>query len=162
MALCKYKNMKAKYNLSKKSRTKKDIKYIVVHYTGTDASAMNNIKYFKSGDRGASADFFIDDKGIYKFNPNIKRYYSWHCGDGHGEYEITNANSIGVEVVSSGKAYTEKEIIHLRKLITWLQKKYGEFKIVRHWDASRKRCPYYYCGSTAADNRWKKLLTKIS
>lgn len=163
MALCKYKNHSAKYNLTKKSRTKKDIKYIVVHYTGTSASAMNNIKYFKGGNRNASADFFIDDTGIYKYNPNIKKYYTWHCGDGHGKYGIANSNSIGIEVVSNGKqAYSEREIIYLRKLIAWIHKKFGNYKIVRHYDASRKRCPYYYCGSTTADKRWKKLLNKIS
>ena len=161
MALCKYKNRSAKYNLTRKNRKAKDIKYIVVHYTGTNAPAKNNITYFKTGNRSASADFFIDDTGIYKFNPNIKKYYTWHCGDGHGKYGIANSNSIGIEVVSSGKAYTDKEIIYLRKLIAWIHKKFGDCKVVRHYDASRKRCPYYYCGSTAADNRWKKLKKKI-
>ena len=44
------------------------IKYIVVHYTGTQASAKNNCAYFAGGDRQASADYFIDDNGIYEYN----------------------------------------------------------------------------------------------
>lgn len=136
------------------------IKYIVVHYTGTDASALNNVKYFSGGNRNASADFFIDKDGsTYQFNAEIKNYYSWHCGDGKGKYGITNANSIGIEVVSSGAEFTDAQKKALRELVTWLMGKYGiaASNVVRHYDASRKTCPAPYAGSSAKDAKWREL-----
>lgn len=143
------------------------IKYIVVHYTGTEAAARNNCIYFAS--RGASAyasaDFFIAKDGtIFQYNPNLKNYYSWHCGDGDGAYGITNYNSIGIEVVSGGKEYTtfQKEALH--QLIEELQDKYKvpSARVVRHYDASRKWCPAPYCGTSSKDKRWKQLHTMLT
>ena len=163
MGLFKYKNKSAKYNLSRRTAGKKGIKYICVHYTGGTGSAINNVKYFKSGNRNASADFFIDEKGIYKFNPNVYRYYSWAVGDGHGKYGITNSNSISIEVVNNGGKFSDKEIIYLRKLVNWAMKKYNvkAKNVVRHYDASRKQCPKYYSGSDTANKRWVNLRKKI-
>lgn len=151
-----------KYNLTKcvNRRTNKTLKYIVIHYTATDASAKNNCKYFSGGNRNASADFFIDKDGsIYKFNKNIDLYYSWHCGDGKGKYGITNANSIGIELVSSGAEYTQAQKNSLRSLVRVLMADYGisASRVVRHYDASRKLCPAPYCGTTTKNARWKAL-----
>lgn len=136
------------------------VKYIVVHYTGTDASALNNVKYFSGGNRNASADFFIDKDGsTYQFNAEIGSYYSWHCGDGRGKYGISNANSIGIEVVSSGAEFTDAQKKALRELVTWLMGKYGikAENVVRHYDASRKTCPAPYAGNAAKDAKWREL-----
>ena len=160
----KYKNKKAKYNLTKTSRGKKGIKYICVHYTGGKGSAKNNIDYFTGGDRSASADFFVDDTGVYKFNPNCYKYYAWAVGDGHGKYGITNANSVSIEVVNNGGAFTDTEIVYLARLVKWCMKKYKikADHVVRHYDASRKQCPAYYSGSDTANKRWSKLHTRIT
>ena len=156
----------SKYNVSicANRKANKTMKYIVVHYTGTTASAKNNCKYFRSGNRNASADYFIDTNGkIYKFNDNCKKYYTWHCGDGYGRYGITNANSIGIEVVSAGKEYTAKQKYSLNKLVRAIMDEYGvpASRVVRHYDASRKLCPKPYCGSTAKNKKWKALHDKI-
>lgn len=143
----------------------RSIKYIVCHYTGTDASAFNNCKYFSGGDRNASADFFIDKDGsIYQFNGDIANYYAWHCGDGNGAYGISNANSIGIEVVSSGAEYTDAQKKALRDLVPWLMAKYGvsASNVVRHYDASRKICPAPYAGSAAKDAKWAELRAYIT
>lgn len=143
----------------------RSIKKAVVHYTGTDASAQNNCKYFGSGNRSASADFFIDKDGsIYQFNKDIANYYTWHCGDGKGKYGISNSNSIGIEVVSSGADFTEAQKKALRELVTWLMEKYGieAENVVRHYDASRKVCPAPYCGNVAKDTKWKLLHAYIT
>lgn len=143
----------------------RSIKYVVVHYTGTDASAQNNCKYFSGGNRSASADYFIDKDGsIYQFNKDIANYYTWHCGDGGGKYGISNSNSIGIEVVSSGKEYTEAQKKALRELTVWLMEKYGvkAENVVRHYDASRKSCPAPYCGTTAKNQKWKELHAYIT
>ena len=92
-----------RYNVTKcqNRRVAGSVKYIVIHYTGTDASAKNNCIYFSGGNRNASADYFIEKDGtIYKFNANCAKYYSWHCGDGKGKYGITNSNSISIEICS--------------------------------------------------------------
>lgn len=141
------------------------IKYIVTHYTGTGACAENNCKYFSSGNRNASADFFIDKDGtIWQFNADIANYYTWHCGDGKGKYGITNANSIGIEVVSSGEEYTQAQKDALRSLVAALMADYGveAANVVRHYDASRKICPAPYCGNTVKNMKWNELHAYIT
>lgn len=142
--------------------------YIVVHNTGSNASARNNCIYFNREGRKtqASADFFIDKDGtIYQYN-KIQYAYSWHCGDGHGKYGITNANSVGIEVVSADDVFTSSQIAALRKLV----KHYMEFfgipatHVVRHYDASRKACPGAYAGDarTNKGKAWVALHKKIT
>lgn len=146
-------------------RKNKSVKYIVIHNTGTNASAKNNCKYFSSGNRNASADFFIDKNGtIYKFNGSLAYRYSWHCGDGNGKHGITNYNSIGIEVVSAGAVFTDAQKKSLNKLVRAIMNDFGipASKVVRHYDASRKLCPKAYCGSTAKTKRWKTLRDYIT
>lgn len=142
------------------SARKGKIEYIVIHYTGGTGSAANNCKYFAGGDRGASADYFIDDKGIWQYNASPSKRYSWAVGDGHGRYGIANANSVSVEVVNDGGAFSEAEIGWLEKLVPYLMGAYGvpASKVVRHWDASRKQCPAHYVDS----KRWKSLHARIT
>lgn len=159
--------MQTRYNVSmcNDRRKNKTLKYIVIHYTGTDASAKNNCIYFGDANRNASADFFIDKDGaIYQFNGNLDLCYSWHCGDGHGKYGITNANSVGIEVVSSGAEYTAAQKNSLRALVKALMSDYSipSSRVVRHYDASRKICPKPYCGTTAKDKKWKELHSYIT
>lgn len=152
-------------NLTKTNRGTKGVRYIVMHYVGAGSSkkgnAAANCIFFNKAKRNASADFFIDDSGIYRYNPNCEKFYSWHCGDGHGKYGITNANSIGIEVCINGnKPYTHKEKRFARTLVRSLMKKYGinATHVVRHYDASRKLCPYYYTPKgKGGPKAWKKL-----
>lgn len=142
--------------------------YIVVHYTGAGSSspgnALANCKYFAACNRNASADFFIDDSGIWQYNPDISRYYTWAVGDGYGKYGITNANSIEIEVCQGAYAdypFTSNQISYLTQLVSHLMKQYGISKdhVVRHYDASRKLCPYYYAKNS---NAWLDLRRKIT
>lgn len=154
--------------LSRKRGTSTAPSYIVVHNTGSNASARNNCIYFnrEGASTNASADFFIDKDGtIYKYN-KFQKAYSWHCGDGHGAYGITNRNSIGIEVVSADDAFTSQQIAALRSLVTWLMAYMGipASHVVRHYDASRKSCPGYYAGAsgTTKGKRWAALKKKIT
>ena len=154
-----------KYNRTKcaNRKTNKSVDNLVIHYTGTQASARNNCLYFGSGNRSASADYFIDKDGAcYKFNKYVNTGYSWHCGDGGGKYGITNARSIGFEVVSAGEAFTVKQIKKLKAAVRYFRKYYKkDIPVVRHYDASRKVCPAPYAGSAAKDQKWKDLLKQI-
>lgn len=146
-----------KFNLSKRS---KKIKYLVIHNTGTNASAKNNCIYFSGGNRKASADFFIGKDGtIYQYNADILNLYSWHCGDGGGKYGIVNSNSISIECVGKSK-FTDAQIIALSELITSLKSTYGisASDIVRHYDASRKKCPAYY----VSFKNWNALINSLN
>lgn len=129
------------YNFSK--RTDK-IKYIVIHTTGNTskgAGVENHFKYFNGGNRGSSADYFVDDKTIGQFVNDYN--YSWHCGDGKGKYGITNNNSIGVEICVNSDGDYNKTINNTIDLVKYLMKKYSISisNVVRHYDASRKNCP---------------------
>ena len=146
------------YNLSR--RTGKP-KHIVIHYTGSMASALNNCIYFAGGDRQASADYFIDRDGtIYQYNPDLDSYYSWHCGDGRGRYGITNSQSIGIEHVSDGRDFSPEQIKASSELVQWLQSKYGvpDGNVVRHYDASRKQCPAPYINQA----KWNTLHNQLT
>lgn len=152
-----------KYNIEK--RDMQDIKYIVLHYVGNGTSAegnaLANCKFFAGGDRQASAHYFVDDGGIYEY-ADPASYATWHCGDGHGKYGITNHNSIGVEVCISGdKPYTDAEIKYLKQLIPYLMTRFNvkADHVVRHFDASRKQCPYYYA---RRPKEWEKLHAEIT
>ena len=86
----------------------KDLKpeWIVIHYTGnrTD-TAKANTDYFKSVNRGASANYFVGNDGVY-LCVNPSKGYAWHCGKdysgGKAKYHdiVTNRNSIGIEMCS--------------------------------------------------------------
>lgn len=155
----------SRYNLTPCADRKQNgaVKYVVVHYTGTSAGGKDNCRYFSGGNRNASADYFIDKDGTaWKFNKDHKKWYSWHCGDGGGRYGITNANSIGIEVVSAGDEFTPAQVKTLKELVRYLRNYYGrDLKVVRHYDASRKHCPAPYCGSTEKDVKWQRLKSKI-
>lgn len=155
-----------KYNIVRRSSKPT---YIVCHYTGSGTSkagsALANCKYFARANRNASAHYFIDDSGIWEY-ADPSTYTTWHCGDGHGKYGITNSNSIGIEVCMNGNnPYTQTEIDYLKQLVQHLMSQFGipADHVVRHYDASRKRCPYYYTpAGTGGNAAWSTLRAYIT
>lgn len=154
--------MPIKFNYSNSAN--RIIKYIVVHDTGnTDikANVDSHFAYFNGADRQSSADFFVDDSKIGQFNPDIKNCYTWHCGDGRGQYSITNANSIGVECCVNSDGNYEQALKNTIELVQYLMKTFNIDidHVVRHYDASRKNCP----SSMSANNwtRWTEFKNKL-
>lgn len=145
------------------------VRYIVVHYTGSGTSAPGsaaaNCKYFSGGNRNASAHYFIDDGTICEY-ADPAAYATWHCGDGKGRYGISNSNSIGIEVCQNGnQPYTEAEVERLAWLVRSLMDRFGVTadRVVRHYDASRKACPFYYTPSGSGGNSaWRALRVRIT
>lgn len=144
-------------HITKHSRT---IKYIVVHFTAGSSSvkgkAMATRNHFQTGNRGASADFCVDDEQIIQVNPSLTDYYCWSVGDGKGKYGVTNTNSVSIEMCStlkkgtsvsasnhSGWTISDKVLDNTVKLIKYLMAKYNipSDRVIRHYDASRKSCP---------------------
>jgi N-acetylmuramoyl-L-alanine amidase CwlA len=139
------------YNRSSRSQS---IKYIVIHSTGnTNDTAQNNHDYFAGGNRGASADFFVDDNNIIQIIDS-DNYYSWAVGDGHSKYGISNSNSISIEMCGTNNGnISDKTINNTVELTQYLMNRYNIDieHVVRHYDASRKSCPYQF-----QSNNWSR------
>ena len=143
------------------SRKGNSVKYIVLHYTGNKGdTAKNNVDYFYNGNRGASANYFVDDNSIWQL---VEEYNSaWSVGDGHGIYGITNRNSISIEMCcNSSGVITEKTEANALELVKYLMLKYNISisNIVRHYDASRKICPNWSANNWV---RWNNFKSKIN
>lgn len=127
--------------------------FIVVHDTGNTsvgANARNHYNYFNTGNRNASAHYFVDDKEIVE-TVEVS-LASWHCGDGRGRYGITNSNSIGIEMCVNSDSDFNKTMENTIRLIRFLMTVYNIPKknVARHFDASRKICP-----RSLSENNWK-------
>lgn len=126
--------------------------YIVIHDVGAKSTAINNVKYFAGGNRGASAHLFVDDTECWQsveFN-----HGAWHVGDGDGKYGIHNQNSIGIEMCLPSGTVTAKTETNTVELVKYLMKKYNVpiNRVVRHYDASRKNCPAQF----NLDGKWTR------
>ena len=140
------------YNVSKRTDP---IMYIVIHYVGAEGTALENMKYFSSANRSASADFFVGHGGeIYQYNPNIKAQYSWHCGGGRQSSrggslygKCKNANSIGIELcckkVGGNWTFSDATVKAAATLVKFLMEEYGvpASRVCRHFDVNGKYCP---------------------
>ena len=86
-------------------RSSRDIKYIVIHYTGNvKDTALANARYFANNSTSSSAHFFVDENNIYQ-SINLKDI-AWHCGCslGYKNTACRNSNSIGIEMCTSGSS----------------------------------------------------------
>jgi len=162
---------------SNRRRSIKNIKYIVLHYTGNDGdSGEANAKYYSGPDRGASAHYFVDDDSVTISVP--EDYTAWHCG-GYVYNDIaktggatlnkvcTNNNSIGIEMCDNkrdGKyALTDKTKANVIELVRQLMKKYdiGIDNVVRHFDVTGKYCPRYFCPPYGDNAEWIKFKQEL-
>lgn len=130
------------YNISKRNTA---IKYIVIHDTQNKkkgADAMAHFNYFNGGNRGSSADIFVDDKSVIQINDYTK-YYTWAVGDGKGKYGITNANSVSIEICLNEDGNYNTAFLKAVEVTKHLMAELNipADRVVRHYDASRKNCP---------------------
>ena len=126
---------------------------IVVHYTGTGASAHNNLLYFSRSSASASAHYFIDKGGSVR--QSVKEGdTAWHAG--HWQ---TNLHSVGIEVVSAGEDFTEAQVASLAALVADIRKRYGVAaqSVIRHFDVTGKYCPAPYVDAS----KWVALKARI-
>ena len=136
-------------NFSKKVRKNKDIKIIVVHYTGMQ-SKIESIKRLLNPKYKVSCHYLIDRKGqILKMVDDNK--VAWHAGKSKWKnYNNLNKYSIGIELVNKGhefvyEKFTISQVNNLIKLCQNLKKKYKikNSNIVGHSDIAplRKQDP---------------------
>lgn len=171
MKIIKNDNFKAYRNCRERSEK---IKYIVIHYTGAEGTAADNIKYFNNGNRSASAHYFVDRSGEIREYCDPSKWYAWHCGgsleSSHHPYygKCTNGNSIGIEICThfNGKTweFTEKAVKAAEELAKELMKKFTVSKenIIRHYDVTGKACPrvpgWGAVGGSAEFDEFRKAL----
>ena len=116
-------------NFSLPKRSKKMIKFIVIHYTGmkSESSAIKKLCDAKSN---VSSHYYIKYNGdILQLVPEL--YKAWHAGKSNWKnYSSMNKYSIGIEISNPGhqynyKKYTRQQITSLKKLLKYLMKKYN-------------------------------------
>lgn len=144
---------------------KRDVSYIVMHYTGNDNdNAENNAKYFKNNDVDVSAHFFVDETRIYQ---SVElRDVAWHCG-GYTYYhkKCRNDNSFGIEMTTAGNyKISAKTIENSAHLCAYLCEMLGikssqvDTYVLRHYDVTHKSCPAQFVDNA---NEWKAFKTKV-
>ena len=137
------KNYSPNFNTTK--RNKKQIKFIVFHYTGMkkESEAISRLTNIQSE---VSSHYLIKNNGnIITLVPDL--YIAWHAGKSSWKsYKSLNQNSIGVEITNPGhsfgyKKFSKKQISSLLKLSKILIKKYKiSFKnILGHSDIAPER-----------------------
>ena len=132
-------------NFSTPKRLKKNIKYIIIHYTGmkNELSALNRLTNYKSK---VSAHYFIKKNGkILNLVPDL--YEAWHAGVSNWKnIQSLNRYSIGVEIQNSGHAnfyekFSGKQINSVKKLLRFLIARYtvNRKNILGHSDIAPNR-----------------------
>ena len=136
-------------NFSLPKRTKKKIKFIIIHYTGMKKES-NAIKRLCDPKSKVSSHFFIKNSGeVINLVPEL--YTAWHAGKSEWKgLKSLNKYSIGIEISNPGhdyvyKKFSIKQILSLLKLLKYLIKKYNIKKenILGHSDIApdRKKDP---------------------
>ena len=161
-----------KVHITPKTRT--SIKYLVIHFTAGSSSKPGRAKSAKHTfeTSQASADFCVDDRDIVQFNPDPYKYYCWAVGN--SKTDITNSNSISIEICSNIKTgrsvkyantdgwyFTKETLENAKKLAKYLMKKYNipKNRVVRHFDVNSKNCPGIIGWNTGSlyDDNGKKI-----
>ena len=119
-------NYSPNFNVIK--RSKKNIKFIIIHYTGmhNELSALKKLCNVKSK---VSAHYFIKKDGsILNLVPPL--YVAWHAGKSSWKgLKSLNRYSIGIEIQNSGhdhkyEKFSKKQISSTKKLLKYLINKY--------------------------------------
>lgn len=145
--------------------------WIVLHYTANNGdTAANNISYFRTEYRGASANYFVDENSIWQCVADTNT--AWHVGNDTYKNGARNTNSIGIEMCSrkrdanssSLETYyiPDKTVQNAIELTRYLMDKYyiPIDRVCRHYDVTGKYCPapmVYNNGNTT----WQQFLAKV-
>ena len=132
------------------------IKYIVIHYCGNTGDARDQVDYFFTADRQASAHYFVGHNGdVWQCveDANI----AWHCGSKKYQHpECRNSNSLGIEMCckTTGSPqiadehwyFSDATVNSTIELTKMLMKKYNipDSNVIRHNDVTGKICPAPY------------------
>jgi N-acetylmuramoyl-L-alanine amidase len=132
-------------NFDLRKRIKKQIKFIIFHYTGMkkESRAIDKLTNIQSE---VSCHYLIKNSGkIIKIVPNL--YIAWHAGKSSWKrFKTLNKYSIGIEITNPGsqfgyKKFSKKQISAILRLSKFLVKKYkiNNKNILGHSDVSPER-----------------------
>ena len=107
-------------NFEIKKRKRKQIKFIIFHYTGMKKE-LEAIKRLTNIQSKVSCHYLIKDNGeVVVMVPEM--YEAWHAGvSSWKNYKSLNKNSIGIEICNPGhnfnyKKFSKKQIQSVKKL----------------------------------------------
>ncbi len=115
-------------NFSKTLRLKRNIKFVIIHYTGMQSEIASS-KRLKNPNSKVSCHYLINRQGIVIQMVRDKNI-AWHAGKSKWKnFKNLNLNSIGIELVNKGhrfgyQNFSKKQIQSLIKLCKILKKKY--------------------------------------
>ena len=152
-------------NVNRDIRNYRNIKYIVIHYTGnpTDTAKANG-NYFRNVNRGASAHYFVDNNFIVQCVED--KDAAWAVGRNYGSNNlygiVTNENSISIEMCSVNGSIAPATFNNTVTLTKELMARYGipASNVYRHFDVCSKQCPGWAgWGTKAGDNgsEWNRF-----
>lgn len=164
-----YKYIKDLTSINRTVKSSRQIKYIVIHYTGNGTdTAKANANYFRSVNRGASAHYFVDDEFVYQ---SVKdKDEAWSVGKNYGSNnlfnKVTNSNSISIEMCSKNSIITNETFYNTVELTISLMNKYNisSDNVYRHYDVCSKQCPGWSGWGTRANDTgtvWNKFKASI-
>ena len=132
-------------NFNPKKRRSKQVKFIIIHYTGmnSESEAINRLTNIQSE---VSSHYLIKNNGeIIELVPDL--YIAWHAGkSAWRNFDSLNKDSIGIEITNPGhefkyKKFSKKQISSLLRLSKFLIKKYkiSNKNILGHSDIAPER-----------------------
>ena len=132
-------------NFNPKKRVKKDIKFVVFHYTGMK-SEKSAISWLTNIQSQVAAHYMVKGNGqIINMVPDL--YIAWHAGTSSwGNCKSLNYNSIGIEISNPGhehgyRKFNDEQIKSLIKITKIIIKKYkiNKKNILGHSDIAPLR-----------------------
>lgn len=141
-------------NFYKQTRPLRDIKYVVIHYTGNKGdTARNNALYFREPNIGASAHYFVSGQSVYNSVPINHAAFAVGLGNRKEPYfkypalwkKANNNNSVSIEICGYPNSLEADELTKLTaaKLAADLMDKLNltPGALCRHYDITGKLCP---------------------
>lgn len=130
---------------------------IVIHYSGVSGVSAERLALclYNNNANDVSANYCIDDKNIICTIP-----------PGFMSYGVTGHNNhiINIEVCyKDEKGRFELETIaNLRRITKFLMREFNipAEKVVKHFDLTGKKCPWYYVDNSKEWTRLHKMITK--
>lgn len=116
-------------------------KLIIVHHTASGNATLNSILRFFRLSNAVSIHYVVGREGeiVQMVDENN---VAWHCGKSEwkGFTDINNC-SIGIEVLSDGKSYTDAQRLAVKELCLDIMERNNiiRFRVLRHADVALPR-----------------------
>ena len=130
---------------------------VIVHNTGNDASAIQEVQYMTTNSKSTSFHYAVDDINIVQGVEENRN--TWNAGDGVNG--VGNNEGISIEICysKSGGSKFDKAEENAAQFIADICKRYGWKidKVTKHQDYSKKYCPH-----RTLDKGWQRFLNMIN